>query len=120
MLLHEVGAIDDLWYARLNQLRKIWNRAAHDPFFEVNEKDLTVYDLPKEVLELEEGRPRFPSSAGGTNERFFASVSFLLGDFWNMNNKSFSAVFGEQTVAAKPTAKTQARKAKIENSRNPS
>jgi hypothetical protein len=37
-----------------------------------------------------------------------------------MNNKSFSAVFGEQTVAAKPTAKTQARKAKIENSRNPS
>src|SRR6267378_978861 len=119
VLLHEIGAIDHDWYARLNLLRKIRNRAAHDPSFEVNNQDLTVYNLPKQILELEGGRPRFPASPAGRNQRFFATVNFLLGDFWNMNSKIFSPVFGEEIAAQKSTAAARSRRDKPDISGDP-
>jgi hypothetical protein len=56
IILHEIGAIDDREFQRLEWFRKLRNRAAHDPLFQVSPADLNElnerYRDPSRLNEL--------------------------------------------------------------------
>jgi len=92
VLLHELGAISDERYGQLERFRKIRNRAAHRPFFELTAADVDFVPLPPKI-EGDEWRSNSPDRRP---EIFFLKITVLLGTFWNEHNTIFAPFFGEQ------------------------
>jgi hypothetical protein len=91
VLLNEVGCLTNKRFRSLNLLRKIRNRAAHEPFFEITYNDLNICKWPANY------EPSFDKSS--PNERakaFIQKLSFLFGAVWNDHTAIFSPFFGEK------------------------
>jgi hypothetical protein len=89
IVLHEIGCLTDEWFIRLDRARRIRNRAAHDPFFEITSDDLGLYPLSDM---MREGRNHSDDS-DGRGRQFFDELYATLSQFWNANSKLFSPLF---------------------------
>src|SRR6266496_4078411 len=77
VLLHELSLIDDELFARLNWLRKLRNRAAHEAFFLVTPNEMTS----------------FPGRYPETHKNFADFCFITLGVLWNSHNGFFTPRF---------------------------
>jgi len=76
LLINEVELINDNFYNILECLRKLRNRAAHDPLFELRKEDLSK--LPSEFKE--------PTNISN-------SCTTIIGGFWNTYKDIFMKYF---------------------------
>ena len=86
LLLNEVGVMPDSTYKIFDWFRKLRNRAAHEPFFEVTKEDLSSVGNeklrdPKELHEL---------------------CTLVFAGFWNAHIDVFGPIFASQIVGKKP------------------
>jgi hypothetical protein len=93
VLLNELGIVDNGWYKRLDLLRRIRNRAAHEPLFEVVQSDLEVQALPPNWVGLE------AIEALNIDQQFVQRLHLLLGAFWNEYRHVFSRIFGAARIS---------------------
>jgi len=93
VLLNELGTINHDWYKRLDYLRKIRNRAAHEPLFEVTKEHLAVHPLPAHLVGIRE------ITSLSLDRQFIQRLHLMLGEFWNKHNKIFTSVFGPQRLS---------------------
>lgn len=76
LILNEKAVIDDGFYKTLDWLRKLRNRAAHDPFFELTKSDLSLF-----------------GTTYGDPENFYGLCVMLLTSFWNTHVHVFVPIF---------------------------
>lgn len=78
LLLNELGIIDDNLYKVFNWFRKLRNRAAHQPIFQVTEADL------KNLMPEEYKKP---------GNFYNLCIGELIGGFWNQHIPIFGPIF---------------------------
>jgi hypothetical protein len=78
LILNELGIIDDNRYKIFNWFRKLRNRAAHQPLFEVTKKDLQHIG-PKKYQDL--------------NNFYDLCIMQIVGSFWNEHVPVFAPLF---------------------------
>lgn len=76
LILHEIGALDDRLFKHLERFRKLRNRAAHEPFFEITDQD----------------RAGFVEGKDGSRTLGYHCFS-LVAVFWNSNAPVLSPRF---------------------------
>jgi len=78
LLLNEIGIIDDNLYKVFNWFRKLRNRAAHQPIFQVIEDDL------KNIS---------PEKYKNPSNFYNLCMGELIGGFWNQHIPIFGPIF---------------------------
>jgi len=76
LLLHEVGVLDDEQYRVFSWFRKLRNRAAHEPLFELTPQDLKALRAPH-----------------SDPEHFHQTIQSLVLGYWNQHVELFGRVF---------------------------
>lgn len=74
VILNEKNIIDNILYRHIDTLRKIRNKAAHEPVFKINSDD--IKDLP--IRE---------------NEKLYDGCITIIGTLWNRNKDTFMKYF---------------------------
>ena len=86
VILHELNILDDRLYEILDWFRKVRNRAAHEPFFNLKTSDI---NYANSVLD------RFiPNETLYKPDDFFHFCALLVGTIWNENLTLMNQVFG--------------------------
>jgi hypothetical protein len=94
LILRETKSIDDEWFRRLDRLRKIRHRAAHEPFFELTRADLKIYE-PAEAFLKKGVSYKKPNTPQGLAENFVQTLYMMFGAFWNDYRLTLGPVFGQ-------------------------
>lgn len=92
LVLNEKGIISDDLYKIFDWFRKIRNKAAHDPFFEITKSDLSI---------LKNKKYHNPSN-------FYELCNDLLSGFWNTHLKTFGPIFAPNLFKNKTDGKNKA------------
>ena len=90
LILNELGVVSDANYALLDSLRKLRNRAAHEPLFELHENDFRTVRL---------------ADANGPIEDFHMYCILLLGRFWNAHLPILGPLFAPGAMGIEEKAK---------------
>ena len=86
ILLHELSILDDMLFRRLNRLRKVRNRAAHDALFEPSDDEVTG---------MLEGALLLPKKDG----RLAVAVGRVMDDLWAVDSRLFVRLFAPARYA---------------------
>ena len=96
LLLHETGALSDFRYKSLDWFRKLRNRAAHEPLFEVSLKEISnqFNDVTKPACKGAGGgdSPDTPESQQ-TAHGLYQLCVLLIITLWSDHSRIFSPVF---------------------------
>jgi len=74
VILNEKNIIDDILFRDIDALRKIRNKAAHEPVFKLNNDDIKDLQL-------------------SNNDRLYDSCITIIGTLWNQNKNTFMKYF---------------------------
>ncbi len=74
VILNEKNIIDDILFRDIDTLRKIRNKAAHEPVFKLNNDDIKDLQL-------------------GKIEKLYDSCITIIGTLWNRNKNTFMKYF---------------------------
>ena len=77
IILNEVGAISDKNYHNLDHLRKLRNRAAHEPFFTMQEDSFNNFSV----------------HGYKTINKLYPLCIYLIADMWDENKDVFTPIF---------------------------
>ncbi len=86
LILNELGIVSDQNYRLLDWLRKLRNRAAHDPLFELREEDFQAVRI---------------TDLNDPLKDFYQYCVVLLGSFWNAHLDVFGPLFAPGAIGSK-------------------
>ena len=89
VILHELGAISDFRYKSLDWFRTLRNRAAHEPLFEVSEKDIANQFNQATAAQRDSDTASVRFSAQGMHQLSL----LLIVTLWADHSAVFSPVF---------------------------
>lgn len=94
VLLNEMEVIKDDFYKTLTWYRNLRNRAVHDPFFEIDEKDkLSLKKYSDKLL----GNIIYKEV-----DMIFQFSSYLMSSFWNSNHDCLIKAFSKNSKFSSP------------------
>ena len=85
LILNELGIISDDLYRNFDWFRKIRNKAAHEPFFEITKNDMSA---------LQNKKYHNP-------DMFYEFCNLLISGFWNDHLDVFGPVFAPTIMGGK-------------------
>ncbi|MBI3464953.1 MAG: hypothetical protein HY000_18140 [Planctomycetes bacterium] len=96
VILHEMGVITDFRFKSLDWFRKLRNRAAHEPLFEVTPEEIAAHFNQTTAAD----RSIVADQHGLTAHGFAQLCVLMIVTLWSDHSKLFSPVFVPQDATA--------------------